>query len=276
MIAYFGHPKSGSTWLSGFFLGLAYDLGLKIFYDQTTFYRNKPEVIANTNPDIVISQNSSYEAIESLDNLKALHVIRDPRDLLISSYYSSLYSHNIEGWPELSQLRIELEKTTFDNGLILVMDFMQSEILHMKTWNYNDPRILEFKFETFIENPIKHLNQTLAYFDLIDHKEKFAGSVNVVSFGNRVFNRVGLYNKVRFKKKKVSGDYAEQVNKKLSFKSLSKGRDRGQENKTSHYRSGKPGEWKNSFKKEHIDHFHSLFDDLLIAMGYENSENWNY
>jgi hypothetical protein len=49
----------------------------------------------------------------------------------------------------------------------------------------------------------------------------------------------------------------------------------GQSIKTSHIRSGKPGQWKDYFKPIHKERFLELFGDALIRLGYEKNNDWN-
>lgn len=53
------------------------------------------------------------------------------------------------------------------------------------------------------------------------------------------------------------------------FEKLSKGRKRGQENRSSFFRKGIIGDWKNHFNQECIDTFIQYGGDLLREMGYE-------
>ena len=100
LYAYFGHPKSASTWLSGLFLGVCNDLGLKSYYGQLALKKNTIESIQDSKADFLISQNSSYDKAQQLPLFKGIHVIRDPRDMCVSAYFSFLKTHAIDDWKE--------------------------------------------------------------------------------------------------------------------------------------------------------------------------------
>jgi hypothetical protein len=53
------------------------------------------------------------------------------------------------------------------------------------------------------------------------------------------------------------------------------GRAPGEEDVTSHYRKGVPGDWKLHFGPAHIDYFKQHYNDLLLKLGYEQSPDWS-
>jgi hypothetical protein len=44
--------------------------------------------------------------------------------------------------------------------------------------------------------------------------------------------------------------------------------------RSTHIRSGQKNQWKKYFKPLHKDRFLSLFDDALVRLGYETSNDW--
>lgn len=67
----------------------------------------------------------------------------------------------------------------------------------------------------------------------------------------------------------------KEILTKKSFRRLSGGRRRGQENVQSHYRKGIPGDWRNHLEAVHIRAFKSDHNDLLVKLGYETDDNWS-
>ena len=59
-----------------------------------------------------------------------------------------------------------------------------------------------------------------------------------------------------------------------SFKKLSKGRTRGQEDPTSFFRKGIAGDWRNVFTEQDKILFKKEAGDLLIRLGYEKDDSW--
>ena len=56
-----------------------------------------------------------------------------------------------------------------------------------------------------------------------------------------------------------------------SFEKLTRGRGRGQEDRSSFYRRGAIGDWREHFDEEAIEAFAAKAGDLLIQLGYEPS-----
>lgn len=52
------------------------------------------------------------------------------------------------------------------------------------------------------------------------------------------------------------------------------GRPRGVEDRTSYYRKGIVGDWRNHLDRELLDEFKSLFDEVLVETGYERDRDW--
>ena len=58
------------------------------------------------------------------------------------------------------------------------------------------------------------------------------------------------------------------------FKSITKGRKRGQEDISTHERKGIAGDWRNYFAHAIKEKFKDLYGDLLMATGYEQDKDW--
>jgi hypothetical protein len=62
--------------------------------------------------------------------------------------------------------------------------------------------------------------------------------------------------------------------RRSSFRKLSKGRRRGEEDPTSFFRKGVAGDWKNVFTEKDKQIFKEETGDLLVQLGYEESNDW--
>jgi hypothetical protein len=62
--------------------------------------------------------------------------------------------------------------------------------------------------------------------------------------------------------------------RRSSFRKLSKGRKRGQEDSSSFFRKGVAGDWKNYFTEKDKRIFQEEAGDLLVKLGYEQDNNW--
>jgi hypothetical protein len=249
LMAYFGHHKSGTTWISKIIESVCSDLQIKYarFYSPKLFDLDLKTCLARKDINFFSYTNADISYVQNLSNLRGFHVIRDPRDIVVSAYFSHLYSHSTEPWPELVEQRNCLKLLSKSQGLLLTIDFLKylrvNEFNHnlfysMYNWNYSMPNVMEIKFEDLINNS----------------SEKFL----------KIFNFLGI-----FDNEKILN--AVQKN---NFSVLSGGRKTGQEDYRNHYRKGMPGDWKNHFEKEHIQYFKSNYNDLLIKLGYETNEDW--
>jgi hypothetical protein len=100
------------------------------------------------------------------------------------------------------------------------------------------PNVMEIKFEDLIDNSSEKFLKIFYFLGIFDNE--------------KILNAV----------------------QKNNFSVLSGGRKSGQEDYRNHYRKGMAGDWKNHFEKEHIQYFKSNYNDLLIKLGYETSEDW--
>ncbi len=168
-------------------------------------------------------------------------MVRDPRDVIVSSYFSHRHTHTTVGWPELTAHRARLETLSINDGLLAEIDFMGSVLGMLKDWNYSDPRVLEVRMERVTKDP-EGMLRTIFEF---------------LSISNR-----------------ISKKHLRSIVDRYSFKNLSGGRAVGTENVHSHYRKGVSGDWSNYFTQEHIDVFKNRYADLLVKLGYEHDSHW--
>ena len=100
LLRYFGQHKCASTWVIGILYDISAVLGLKTYEKQIVLIPSPHETIVERNPDFYFCQTSDYAKTTALPVFKEFHVIRDPRDIAVSGYYSHLYSHAVTDWPE--------------------------------------------------------------------------------------------------------------------------------------------------------------------------------
>ena len=112
-------------------------------------------------------------------------------------------------------------------------------IRNMRSWNVNDPRIFEFRYETLIADEEK------TFRSLFEHYQ-FSG---------------------------VLLERAVDLAMSQSFQ-LAANRKPGDVQQQDHLRSGKPGEWRDVFGDDHKQKFKQSLGDLLVQMGYETDDNW--
>lgn len=250
---FFGHHKTASTWVRTILADVSRTLKLdnRTIHTEVNYapYATLREMIDAEHPDLVVVTNGRREVSESLPPNLGFHVIRDPRDIMVSAYFSHLHSHPISfggvDWPELAQLREELKHVSEAEGLLKEIDFLAPLIDGIATWDYHQPHILEVKMEELVDQP------ELWWTRILEHLQWLAPE-GVTDPGPGLLPR----------------QYVKDLPEKFSFDKMSGGRSKGEEDVTSHYRRGVAGDWKNHLDDTHIEKFRATFGDLVERLGY--------
>ncbi len=166
----FTHHKCASRWIFSIFRDLIDYLGLTYVHEDN--FGQMPQSHGNNNSikyvDAFLHGNGSKEIIEKLKSAniqyKGIHIIRDPRDIVVSGYFSHRYNHNRRDW-----LKSHAEKLDIVNekeGLLLEVDHCKINIDLIKGWDYHDPNIIEIKYEEITKNTFNVLLAVLNFLDL--------------------------------------------------------------------------------------------------------------
>lgn len=286
LLTFFGHHKSATGWINSILRMLCFDLNLKhgivhtpAYFKESLSYFTKANKI-----DVLSYTNANYKYLKDLENFRGFHIVRDPRDIVISAYFSHIYSHPTKNWKELNIHRRNLQKVNKDEGLMLEMEFSQQEFAEMYRWEYSGQNILEIKMEDLTSNPYQEWINICVFLDLIDLTPK--GYIDraiykSASLINNVYRRSRNYMPLQIPIlpfsapiKKTNLFRLKEILDQNSFANKSGNRTQGEENVYSHYRKGVAGDWRNHFSKEHIIFFKNHYNDLLLKLGYESHPNW--
>lgn len=289
ILTYFGHHKCGSKMIMNISGRICKALGMNSahfhspkMWGYDTNAVTLDQVVDNLNLDFVSYISADINYIGAKDRYRGFHVIRDPRDIVASSYFSHKYSHETNYWPELAEFRKELEKLPKDEGFLenikftarLPVDGWNVNLFDtLMNWNYSQPNVMEIKFEELIADPYSVFMEMFKFLGIVDDMD-FTHSYSlrkllVLNFQNRypkIFARRKPFQLPAFML--LSFVYLNR------FSNLTKGRDMGQEDVKSHYRKGTAGDWKNHFTDAHKAFFKKEYNDLLIKLGYENDDKW--
>ena len=278
LLAYFGHHRCGTTWMNSVIQPVCRDLGLKLFTANNPgmFDEKLDSFVAKNNIDFLAYTNADFRFVKTLDNFSGFHLIRDPRDVLVSCYFSHLYSHQTEGWPALVEHRARLQKISKDEGLLLEMEFRRKELEALYNWDYSQPNILELRMEDFMHSPYEAIVNAISYLNLVD--ENVSLKKKAIFFLTLAINRIHVASRgvipFRFTKRKIPVDFLLGYIFANRFSKKAKGRKEGEEDVKSHFRKGIAGDWVNHFNEEHRSYFKEKYDDLLIKLGYETDSDW--
>ena len=189
----------------------------------------------------ILFANHSHLDLELLDDFVGSHMIRDPRDCVVSGYFYHLWTE--EAWARQPQDRFgglsyqhQLKSLDQEDGLSEEIRTFAgyAKTYSLRNWNYDDDRILEIKYEDL----------------LADEQTVFT----------KLFQHYGFTDKAVHQ--------SIQLADQCSFEKIS-GRSVGQSKTQSHLRSGRPGEWKDVLSENHLRLIDEQFGDLIEQMGYE-------
>ena len=233
--------KTASQWFRGIFADPVFadytglesvpfiDLGLR----RASFDRPFPRGSVVTHLYI---DYPTYRAIPKPERFRTLFVMRDPRDTVVSWYFSARYSHAVlEPIPEM---RLALEGQDLQAGLKYIIDKLEEygSFAAQRSWlaASADSKVHIFRYEDLAQDNRAFLRRLLEYLQ--------------VSLPSRAFG--ALYDRHNFKR-------------------LALGREQGKQDIHSHYRKGIVGDWQNYFDEEVTRHFRSVTGDTLELLGYE-------
>lgn len=200
-------------------------------------FLSRPLVPGGVYPALYLPKDR-FDEVEGVDSSRRFVVIRDLRDTLVSGYFSIRYSHPTD-MQHVAELRHELEARSVEEGLIFLFDgFLDLCAAVQGTWmESGDPML---RYEDLLAADIGLLELVL-----LEH--------------------CGL---------PVTREELRRSVEETRFERMSGGRRLGQEDRSSHYRRGIPGDWRNHFTPRVTDAFKARFGDVLIYAGYERNKDW--
>lgn len=216
--------------------------------------------------------NAEYARVAALPGLRAFHVVRDPRDVAVSAYFSHLYSHRVDdGWPELAARREQLQRLTKEEGLLAELEVLRSEFDCMREWDYANPDILELRMEDLTASPYASFLRVFRFLELLD-EDRFSlvrRTRYTLCKGLRVAEGLaGGRIVVPIGPKRMPAERLLGIVWENEFSKKSNGREPGREDPRHHYRKGIAGDWRNHFTAAHVAYFERHYADLLTRLGY--------
>jgi hypothetical protein len=227
------HHKTGTVWLRSIFHAICRHYSLRFFEGKQA---DAPE-----HYDVFFQDHSRFNLDLFDEPVRGWHVIRDPRDIIVSGCF--YHQESREQW--LHRPRENLGGRTYqeainsaatvDKKIAFEMENVgRLTIGELLSWDYSRPTFCELRYEDLIEDTA------------------------LLTF-HRAFSFLG------FPGYAVPGLLAIAYDKSL-FSNRVKASD--------HIRSGQVGQWRKYFTRRHKERFLELFGDVLIQLGYERNHDW--
>ena len=232
--------KSGSQWFKTFFNDpqIKSYTNLLVFpqhrYEWGYFIKNFPK------GTFVPGLYMGYDLFEEINRdpfSQTICVIRDPRNIVISWYFSMLESHILMG--KVNKYRNDLTKLSLNEGLHYSIEALAVKLIEMRTWfrqdAMGDKTIQRVYFEEFFSD-----KQIAIFIDIIN-------KMNLKIPKNLIVKKINYYSK---------------ENMRLRDKEVNPSR------KGNHYRK-RSSNHHEYFTKKHYEHFYKTTGNLIEVLGYK-------
>ena len=236
------HHKTGTVWMSSVFKALAKKLRANYIdfwehYGKLDPLLNKPFVVFNYD-----SNFGQHAGLLRREDVRVLHLIRDPRDVLISA----MHYHKTSDEPWLHkkvpanddvdyQHKLNSLKTPFDQYIFELEHSTNTTIEDMLDWQYGRANCMDVRYEELFQDRDMKLWSSIQEFLGFDAAEQ--------AFGKECFWKYSLFGE------------APGANRR-------------------HARSGEVQQWRHEFSPELAQAFVDRFPDALQVLGYETDDRW--
>lgn len=173
-----------------------------------------------------------YEEITKPAEYRTIYVLRDPRDVVVSWYFSMRDTHVLMG--KVPKFREDLQSLSKSDGLAYCIRYLQLKFSFVRSWwqHRGDPRIKIVRFENLTADPVSGFTEILRHCEVNISEDELAA----------VLDR---YTKDKMRRRDLES------------------RDDGK----SHYRSNSGG-WEEHFEDRHRELFMAVNGNLVELLGY--------
>ncbi|WP_293576507.1 sulfotransferase domain-containing protein [Phaeobacter sp.] len=248
------HHKTGTVWMRRVWrmIGEALEIPFEPVHNPDRWQR-----IPDTGRVIVVNWSGAFApALFDHPEARFLHIIRDPRDVLLSG---ARYHENSPGRQErfLHGARADLNGLSYQQHLQSLTDLeakldFEMRNMHLKTlgemlkWPYGHPRAMDLRYEDLIDDQSCALFADVLRFFGFDNAE--AETAKTIYFENSLFG----------------GLAADQ----------STNRDQNTGRTATHVVSGASGQWQTALPYATAQLYAERHADDLVTLGYETDAGW--
>lgn len=176
----------------------------------------------------------TYRLMPKPGSYRTFYIVRDPRDIVISWYFSVRYSHKPIG--EIPIHRAKLAELSQSEGIIYAVQHLEEYGLFkaQRSWleRCADPHVKIFRYEALAQDEAAFLTQMFQHCNV-----------------------------------PIPPSDIQALVRQYGFEAVT-GREHGQEDQQNHLRKGISGDWKNYFDAECERAFARITGDLIAVLGY--------
>lgn len=240
------HHKTGTVWMHKVVTAMCKRFGIT-FHNQRRYMHKNLDWLPETGRVIVVNWLSQFsDSLLSRPDVQIVHLIRDPRDVLISGLHYHLKNTNERF---LHKPREELGGKTYQEHLRALPNLnaqflFEMEQKHHRTmtemtrWNYDRPNAVEWRYEDLI------VDTECAMFTAL--MERFDLSHDEAAQARNIFWDASLFGGLKSSDPSVS----------------------------SHVRSAKTAQWRQSLPPDIAEVYCERYGDDLIHLGYAQDHDW--
>lgn len=253
LLIHCSHHKVGTVWFKNVLRAVAKEYGLRVTVNDPAKIPGGASIFVDDHGKVDLSKIRQF--------YRGSHMIRDPRDVVISGYHYHLWTKErwantkigelgpdiADYWPllpvkDILHLTYKEYLNSLDKEAGLMAEISRAsstDIQDMVRWDYGNLNIFNFKYEDIMR----------------DEEGTFP----------RIFAHYGFHDAAVARSTELAMGF--------SFKNQAK-RDVGQSQEKSHLRSGKAEQWRQEFSDAHKAYFKQLHGEDLIRLGYETNLDW--
>ena len=176
------HHKTGTVWMDGVFKAIAADVGVR-FIDYQANLERLDELLRE--PFVLLNHDSDFRQHPTLlcrHDVRILHVIRDPRDVLISAMH--YHKRAKERWLHESaprylgttyQRALLRKPSKFDQYVFEMENTTGNTLRDLRQWSYGRPNCFETRYEDLRRDTgLAHWRRIMTFLGLDEGEQQKA------------------------------------------------------------------------------------------------------
>lgn len=230
--------KTGSQWIKTIFNDprIINYTNLKMYpqhnYDSNEFHTTFPR--GTFIPGLYIPYQLYQNDIKKPENYKTVYTLRDPRNLIISWYYSVLKSH--KETPQILPVRKKLQSLSLEQGIEYSIKYLSYKLINFHSWvdlGSIDENVIFIKFEDITTKPYQYFSTIFTFMNIQIPDDEL---------------------------KTILLDYSKE-------KMREKEKMRNNKHKEFHYRT-QVTDYKSVFTEQHYEIFENTYGNILEKLNY--------